>query len=235
MNADMLVSPHQEQIQHSQLPQQDIFLNGVEISTESCHPDQNNCTINQGTITNEERTKLTQQTNNKQIQVHNFIINGNTHGFTLKVLGQLPLFILQYRISPSRSQEHMRSSLFGWKSRDLTVAECPVKVRSEYPGCSLSQINLSSFQVSQTSNQKVGQICLQQFQINLKLYLSRICKKENILKIIIPYPCTQKYDREVRFITCYHKNSIIDMSWVGDLWLQVFLTAQWQIHASHTS
>ena len=56
---------------------------------------------------------------------------------TLETLAQLPLFILQYRISPSLSQEQIKSSLFGWKSSDITAAECPVKVRSEYPGCTV--------------------------------------------------------------------------------------------------
>ena len=54
---------------------------------------------------------------------------------TLKTRAQLPLLILQYRISLLLSQEQIRSSLLGWKSSDITVAECPVKVRSEYPGC----------------------------------------------------------------------------------------------------
>lgn len=52
-------------------------------------------------------------------------------GFTLKTLAQLPLLMLQYLISPSPSQEQIRSSLFGWKSKEKTEAECPVKVRSE--------------------------------------------------------------------------------------------------------
>lgn len=50
---------------------------------------------------------------------------------TLNTAAQLPLVIFQYRISPSLSQEQIKSSFFGWKSKDVTEAECPVKVRRE--------------------------------------------------------------------------------------------------------
>jgi hypothetical protein len=57
------------------------------------------------------------------------------YNHTLNTRAQLPLFMLQYRISPSPSHEQMRSSLFGWKSNDITDAECPINVRREKPGC----------------------------------------------------------------------------------------------------
>lgn len=64
--------------------------------------------------------------------IHNLVKKARSSvGFTLKTLAQLPLLILQYLISPSSSQEQIRSSLFGWKSKEITEAECPVKVRSE--------------------------------------------------------------------------------------------------------
>lgn len=50
---------------------------------------------------------------------------------TLNTLAQLPLLMLQYRISLSPSHEQIKSSLLGWKSNDMTEDEWPVKVRSE--------------------------------------------------------------------------------------------------------
>ena len=77
---------------------------------------------------------------------------------TLKIQTTFPCLMLQNRISLSPSQEQMRSSLFGWKSSDITDAECPVNVRIEQPCCK-NQFHGINYEIQKTEKQLNAILC----------------------------------------------------------------------------
>jgi len=52
----------------------------------------------------------------------------------------------------------MRSSLFGWKSSDITDAECPVNVRIEQPCCK-NQFHGINYEIQKTEKQLNAILC----------------------------------------------------------------------------
>ena len=140
MNVGKPVTRHPVLTRHSQWLQQDIFQDVAEISPEPCPPKSNRETksafalitpftfhLNPAESKNKRRKRSSKETVSPARHCHPFLIQWF---ITLNTLVQLPLLMLQYLISPSPSHEHIRSSLFGWKSKDITPAECPVKLRS---------------------------------------------------------------------------------------------------------